>query len=139
MTIDYNNPHVLKICWVQIDEGTSWILKSAAKARCVALAFPHYLEPSKSNRRQRKISLVKWAVLGAFITPTLFSEYDLRETERFRVERSCKVLLQIRSYLGLSDANSNVQFLRPIIIMPRAGHRTFPGKDSIDGRQFFRT
>ena len=93
--IDYNNPHVLKICWDQIDEGKLMELEiSGLKARHVALAFPHYLDhlALSRSRRQRKISLVKWAVLGAFITPTLWGVCNHAVVNRraFEGRRSCK-------------------------------------------------
>lgn len=48
---------------------------TSSKARTIAHAFPHYLglQDPKRNYVDRKLSLLKWAIFGAFSASTLWA------------------------------------------------------------------
>lgn len=74
--LDYNNEEVLKACWALLDKAEPIQLEiTGAKARLVACAFPHYVDhlDPRRGRKQQRISLLKFALLGAFATPALWA------------------------------------------------------------------
>ena len=75
-TLDYNKSSILDDAWKQIDQGSPLEIEiNSYKARTIARAFPHYLDHQdpKRNYVDRKLSLLKWTILGVFSAPTLWA------------------------------------------------------------------
>jgi hypothetical protein len=74
--LNYDNSSVLDDAWREIDQGVPVDIEiTSSTARKIAHAFPHYLAHQYPERNyvDRKLSLLKWATLGAFSATTLWA------------------------------------------------------------------